>query len=128
MKTRPLPPPRSCWPHVWSRPPTFSGTGLPRSAPEAQGIASSVLLGFVEALESKIDAVHSVMVVRHGHVVAEGYWAPYAKGDPHMLFSLSKSFTSTAVGLAAAEGRLSSRRSGALVLPGRRAGRASAPT
>ena len=47
------------------------------------------------------------MLVRHGHVIAEGWWAPYAANEQHMLFSLSKSFTSTAVGLAVAEGRLS---------------------
>jgi CubicO group peptidase (beta-lactamase class C family) len=80
--------------------------GLPRSSPEAQGIPSSALLAFVNAGEAKIDALHSFMVVRHGHVVAEGWWSPYRKDDPHMLFSLSKSFTSTGIGLAATEGRL----------------------
>ena len=47
------------------------------------------------------------MVLRHGKVVAEGWWAPYGKNDPHVMFSLSKSFTSTAVGFAIAEGKLS---------------------
>jgi CubicO group peptidase (beta-lactamase class C family) len=81
--------------------------GLPRSTPEEQGIASSAILGFVEGAEQKVSAVHSFMLVRHGHVVAEGWWSPYAAGEPHVLFSLSKSFTSTAVGLAIAEGKLS---------------------
>jgi CubicO group peptidase (beta-lactamase class C family) len=80
---------------------------LPRSAPEAQGIASSAILGFVQAAERNIRDLHSLMLVRHGHVVAEGWWAPYRADYPHMLFSLSKSFTSTAIGLAVAEGRLS---------------------
>jgi CubicO group peptidase (beta-lactamase class C family) len=79
---------------------------LPRSAPEAQGIPSSAILAFVEAAEAKNLGVHSVMVLRHGHVVAEGWWAPYGKDDPHMLYSLSKSFTSTAAGLAVAEKKL----------------------
>ena len=79
---------------------------FPRTTPEAQGIASADILGFVEAAEQKVDALHSVMIVRHGAVVAEGWWAPYAAPEPHMMFSLSKSFTSTAVGLAVAEGRL----------------------
>jgi CubicO group peptidase (beta-lactamase class C family) len=82
-------------------------TPLPRTTPEAEGLSSAQLLAFVEALESKIDAVHSVMVLRHGHVVAEGWWSPFAKDDPHVMFSLSKSFTSTAVGLAVSEGKLS---------------------
>jgi CubicO group peptidase (beta-lactamase class C family) len=79
---------------------------LPRSAPEAQGIPSSAILAFVEAAEAKSLGVHSLMVLRHGHVVAEGWWAPYGKDDPHMLYSLSKSFTSTAVGIAVAEKKL----------------------
>ncbi len=79
---------------------------LPRSTPEAQGVSSSAILGFVEEAEQKIDALNSFMLVRHGQVIAEGWWSPYAAGEPHMLFSLSKSFTSTAVGLAIAEGKL----------------------
>jgi CubicO group peptidase (beta-lactamase class C family) len=84
----------------------FGAEPLPRSSPEAQGVSSSGLLAFVDALD-KVDVMNSVMVVRHGHVVAEGWWAPYDAQSPHQLFSLSKSFTSTAVGLAIAEGKLS---------------------
>lgn len=80
---------------------------LPRSSPEAQGVSSSAVLAFIQTADRDIDALHSFMLVRHGHVVAEGWWAPYAGETPHMLFSLSKSFTSTAVGLAVAEGKLS---------------------
>lgn len=83
------------------------GADLPRSSPEAQGIASTAILSFVEAADKHIDALHSFMLVRHGHVVAEGWWAPYDAASPHSLFSLSKSFTSTGVGLAVAEGKLS---------------------
>lgn len=73
---------------------------LPRSSPEQQGIASSAILQFVEAFEAQIQEIHSFMLLRHGNVVAEGWWSPYAPEHPHMVFSLSKSFTSTAVGLA----------------------------
>jgi CubicO group peptidase (beta-lactamase class C family) len=86
---------------------TTPSLSLPRSTPESQGVSSAGLLAFVEAAEKEIDALHSLILVRHGRVVAEGWWAPYAPGEPHMMFSLSKSFTSTAVGLAVAEGRLS---------------------
>ena len=80
---------------------------LPRSTPEAQGIPSSAILAFIEAADQKAVGLHSLMLVRHGHVVAEGWWRPYERDDPHMLFSLSKSFASTGIGLAVAEGRLS---------------------
>jgi CubicO group peptidase (beta-lactamase class C family) len=79
---------------------------FPRSTPEAQGVSSSALLAFVEEADQKLDALHSFTLVRHGQVVAEGWWSPYAANEPHMLFSLSKSFTSTAVGLAIADGKL----------------------
>ena len=80
---------------------------LPRSNPESQGISSTAIQGFVESANKDIDALHSLMIVRHGQVVAEGWWAPYEANAPHSLYSLSKSFTSTAVGLAIAEGKLS---------------------
>ena len=87
--------------------PGANAQGLPRSTPEAQGVSSAALLQFLEEAEQKINALHSVMMVRHGQVIMEGWWAPYAAGDPHELYSLSKSFTSTAVGLAVADGKLS---------------------
>ncbi|HKR07922.1 MAG TPA: serine hydrolase domain-containing protein, partial [Gemmatimonadaceae bacterium] len=84
-----------------------TGGPLPRSTPEREGISSSAILSFVQAVDTAIDAMNSVMIVRHGRVVAEGWWAPYDARTPHVLYSLSKSFTSTAVGLAVAEGKLS---------------------
>lgn len=79
---------------------------LTHSAPEAQGIPSAAILAFVEAADRDIDSLHSFMLLRHGAVVAQGWWLPYAPEVPHVLFSLSKSFTSTAVGLAVADGLL----------------------
>ncbi|WP_080056365.1 serine hydrolase domain-containing protein [Spirosoma aerolatum] len=84
--------------------PTKTGK-LPRSLPEAQGVSPSGLLDFLNAIESQKLNVHSVMVLKHGQVVAEGWWAPYAPQFKHTLYSLSKSFTSTAVGMAVAEKR-----------------------
>ena len=83
----------------------LAGGGLPRSTPEAEGLPSGALLDFLAAAHGKFE-LHSLMVLRHGRVVAEGWWAPYGPDRLHTLYSLSKSFTSTAVGLAAAEGRL----------------------
>jgi CubicO group peptidase (beta-lactamase class C family) len=94
-----------CAPACWAADKTAAR--LPRSSPEDQGIASSAIKAFLQDAEHKIDALHSIIIVRHGHVVAEGWWAPYAANTRHELYSLSKSFTSTAVGLAIAEGKLS---------------------
>ncbi|HEY1661190.1 MAG TPA: serine hydrolase [Verrucomicrobiae bacterium] len=79
---------------------------LPRSAPEEQGVSSSGLLAFLDAANKSHHEFHSFMMVRHGHVIAEGWWSPYAANLNHMLYSLSKSFTSTAIGFAVTEGRL----------------------
>jgi CubicO group peptidase (beta-lactamase class C family) len=79
---------------------------LPRSTPEAQGISSQAIQDFVSTVD-KINTLHSFMLLRHGKVVAEGWWKPEAPDKPHVLHSLSKSFNSTAVGLAIADGKLS---------------------
>lgn len=79
---------------------------LPRSTPEDQGVDPAGILRFVEGMESKFLGPHSFMIARHGKVIAEGWWAPYREQDVHLLYSLSKSFTSTAVGFAASEGLL----------------------
>ncbi|MEO5951911.1 MAG: serine hydrolase [Chloroflexia bacterium] len=80
---------------------------LPRSTPEAQGVSSVAIRTFIEVAEREFDALHSFMLVRHGNVVAEGWWEPYHPSDRHLLFSVSKSFTSTAIGMLVAEGKLS---------------------
>lgn len=80
-------------------------TRLPRSSPAAQEVDPAALLAFVEAVDTdpRIE-LHGLMVLRHGHVVAEGWWAPHTAGRTRLLYSLSKSFTSAALGLALQEG------------------------
>src|SRR5579859_5819697 len=53
--------------------PLFHGLGLPRSAPEDAGISSEGILGFLAAIAKSRHEFHSVMILRHGHVVAEGW-------------------------------------------------------
>ena len=80
---------------------------LPRSTPEAQGISAAAIRDFIETADKEINTLHSFMLVRHGQVVAEAWWKPESADKNHVMWSLSKSFTSTAVGLAAEEGKLS---------------------
>ncbi|HEY1176666.1 MAG TPA: serine hydrolase, partial [Phytomonospora sp.] len=80
---------------------------LPRSTPAAEGISSRAIGALLDRLEADGVECHSLMVVRHGRVAAEGWWAPYSAERPHLLYSLTKSFTSVAVGLAIADGLLS---------------------
>ncbi|KRF27302.1 hypothetical protein ASG91_12605 [Phycicoccus sp. Soil802] len=80
---------------------------LPTSTPSAQGVDALGILALVDALESGGHDPHSLLVARHGHVIARGWWAPYAPERVQLVYSLSKSFTATAVGLLVDEGRLS---------------------
>ena len=80
---------------------------LPRSKPADQRVDPAAILSFLDALDERPDIeMHSLMVVRHGRVVAEGWWAPYSARRPQLLYSLSKSFTATAAAFAQAEGLL----------------------
>lgn len=85
--------------------PVPTTSSLPRVSPRSAGVRSDGIQRFLDVLESDptIDP-HSVMLVRGGAVVAEGWWAPYTRDRLHMLYSLSKTFTSTAVGFALQEG------------------------
>ena len=81
---------------------------LPRSTPEEQGVDPRGIAALVAALAGgpPTQELRSLVVVRHGHVVAEGARAPYATDRPTALYSLSKTFTATAVGFAVDEGLL----------------------
>lgn len=79
---------------------------FPRSTPGAEGVSAAGITAFLDAVAAADLRLHSLMIVRHGAVVAEGWWRPYGPDVAQALYSLSKSFTATAIGLAVAEGRL----------------------
>ncbi len=80
---------------------------IPRATPESQGVASSAIAAFIDGVEAQRLNLHSFMLLRHGCVVVETWWRPFTADMPHILYSLTKSFTSTAAGFAITEGRLS---------------------
>jgi CubicO group peptidase (beta-lactamase class C family) len=94
---------RSCY-GAWM---PFPSALLPRLTPAASGVSSRAIAALLDRLEAQSVECHSIMVVRHGQVVAEGWWAPYSARRPHLLYSLTKSFTSIAVGIAIGDGLLS---------------------
>jgi CubicO group peptidase (beta-lactamase class C family) len=78
---------------------------LPHSTPSEQGVDPAGITAFLDAVEAAPDIeLHSLVIIRHGQVIAEGWWSPYGPDRVHLLYSLSKSFTSTAAGFAVAEG------------------------
>ena len=84
----------------------WRGEGFRRVTPESQGVSSRSIRDFVAAANASGISWHSFMLLRHGKVVAEGWWKPYEPEFVHSLYSLSKSFTSTAIGLLVKEGKL----------------------
>lgn len=71
------------------------------------GISAGTLNRLLDQIGEQRIGLHSLVVRRHGQTVARMSWAPYQPDEPHMLFSLSKSFASTAIGFAVQEGLLS---------------------
>lgn len=81
---------------------------LRSSSPAAEGVDARRIGAFLDAMEAAPDIEpHSVMILRHGRLIAAGWWAPYGPDRVQLMYSLSKSFTATAAGLAVAEGLLS---------------------
>lgn len=84
------------------------GKALPRAAsPKEAGVATAPIQKFLEYAREKKLEFHSLMVLRRGRVAVEWYNEPYNAETKHTMYSISKSFTSTAVGFAVSEGLLS---------------------
>jgi CubicO group peptidase (beta-lactamase class C family) len=80
---------------------------LPRGIPEETGVSSAGILAFLDEVERRELELHGFMLLRHGRVIAEGWWAPYGPETPHAVYSVTKSFVSAAVGLAVEDGLVS---------------------
>ena len=79
---------------------------MTHSSPASVGIDPTAITALADAVDAKGLGVHGLVIARHGRVVAESWWHPYRPDQPHMMFSVSKAFTSMAVGLAIDEGLL----------------------
>lgn len=75
--------------------------------PESVGISSGKVLKFIKTLDEYHFCTHSFIMARGKNIFAEGYYAPFTKAFKHRQYSVSKSFVSIAVGLAAEDGLLS---------------------
>jgi CubicO group peptidase (beta-lactamase class C family) len=85
--------------------------GWRNSTPEEQGMSSTRLQEMVShIIDNELD-IHSVIVIRHGHVVLEDYPNPYqgqartmSFQGTHYLYSATKSFSSCLIGMAIYQG------------------------
>ncbi len=76
------------------------------ATPESLGIPTQAILDFLEDMKTFKIPLHSYLVLRHGKVAAEGYCAPFDADRKHRMYSISKSFTSVAIGMLVTEGRI----------------------
>jgi CubicO group peptidase (beta-lactamase class C family) len=82
------------------------GESLPRSTPAAEKVEAKSITDYLEAVKASGQDLHSLMIVRNGNVVSEQWFGDNAADKPHVMFSVSKTYTATAIGFAVAEGRL----------------------
>ena len=75
--------------------------------PEQVGVDSDVVSDLIKFFEKLVYNIDSLMVIRHGKVACECHWAPNRVDTPHDMYSLSKSVTATAIGIAVDEGYIS---------------------
>jgi len=81
----------------------------PTSLPEAQGLDTQTLLALVDRIKrGDFGAIHSLLVVRHDHLVLEAYFEGYHRDDLHPQFSVTKSVTATLIGIALEQGKIDS--------------------
>ena len=80
--------------------------GWSTSTPEAQGIDSAVLADALEQIRARHIPIHSLLIERHGRIVLDSYFYPFADNRAHNVYSVTKSVTSMLVGIAMAEHRL----------------------
>lgn len=78
--------------------------GLPRSTPSKK--LEKAMEKYLEAVKNAGQDLHSIMIVQHGNVLAEKWMSEGKEDEPHVLNSVSKTFTASAIGFAIAEGKL----------------------
>lgn len=79
---------------------------LPRSTPEAEKVSAKGISDYLEAIKKSGQDLHSLMILRHGKIVAEHWLGDHTANKPHIMNSVSKTYTATAIGFAVSEGRL----------------------
>ena len=84
----------------------YPGVEWRTATPESQGIDSTALAAAIDQVRERGWGTHSLLVIRHGYVVASADFYPYASTAPHDLASVTKTITSTLTGVAVANGLL----------------------
>lgn len=78
-----------------------------KELPDNTGIPMTCIFNLIHRLEAHQVPMHSLLLLHHDKLITEAYYAPCKPDTLHRMFSISKSFTSIAIGMLAEEGRLS---------------------
>jgi CubicO group peptidase (beta-lactamase class C family) len=84
--------------------PPWPTTGWPTSTPEEQGVDSAQLVEMLDFMEDLSYPIHSLLIIRNGHLIMEAYRYPYDADTLHAIMSCTKSFTSALIGIALEQG------------------------
>jgi CubicO group peptidase (beta-lactamase class C family) len=84
-----------------------TATEWPSSTPEEHGVDSTLLADALVAIRDQIQYIHSVTIVQAGSMVLDAYFYPYDGSSPHDVASVTKSITTTLIGIAVDQGLLS---------------------
>lgn len=95
---------------TWIVPFTFAGLGStwPTATPEEVGMDSGGIIQLLKFLENPLLHAHSLIMVRDGKIVTEGYFYPYQRSTLHNIYSCTKSVTSVLTGITLDQGYLKS--------------------
>jgi CubicO group peptidase (beta-lactamase class C family) len=85
-------------------PPVMAQDKLPRTTPENENISVKGIKDYLHALNDNEIEINSIMVVRNGKVAYEEWFEGASPDSVHVMHSVSKSFTATAIGFAIDEG------------------------
>lgn len=81
-------------------------TMLKTVSPESVGISSKAINDYIDYLGKRGVNIHSFLMIRHGKICAEGYYGSYTEDKLQRMYSISKTFTSAAIGLMVDEGKI----------------------
>jgi CubicO group peptidase (beta-lactamase class C family) len=96
---------RTTTPTLPAAPATYWPTeGWRTSSPEDQGLDAQKLGQALIAVQEQRLNLHSLLVIRHGYLVSETYFGSYRQDTRHELYSCTKSFVSTLIGIAIDQG------------------------
>ena len=77
-----------------------------RITPAQAGLDPRCIINMMDQMEKENINLTSFLLLRHGKVLCEAFYEPYMPDQLRTVYSLSKTFTSMAIGIAVGEGKI----------------------